>query len=66
MGGLPALAEADTMGAMSPADGHRRNIKHYHDLADLHELTFSCYQRMPLLTNDGWRQLLAEAVKLQF
>jgi len=62
MGGLPALAVADTMISMSPADAHRRKIKHYHDLADLHELTFSCYQRMSLLTNDNWRRLLAEAI----
>ena len=45
----------------TPGD-HRRTVKHYHEPGDLHELTFSCYRRMPLLTNDAWRQLLAEAV----
>jgi putative transposase len=34
---------------------HRKTIKHYHEPGDLHELTFSCYRRMPLLTNDAWR-----------
>jgi hypothetical protein len=34
---------------------HRKTIKHYHEPGDFHELTFSCYRRMPLLTNDAWR-----------
>jgi putative transposase len=37
-------------------------IKHYHEFGDCHELTFSCYRQMPLLTNDIWRGLLAESV----
>jgi putative transposase len=28
----------------------------------VHELTFSCYRRMPLLTNDLWRTWFCEAV----
>jgi len=28
----------------------------------LHELTFSCYQRRPLLTNDDWRKRLSVAI----
>ena len=34
---------------------HRKTIKHYHEPGDFHELTFSCYRRMALLTNDAWR-----------
>jgi putative transposase len=34
---------------------HRKTIRHYHEPGDFHELTFSCYRRMPLLTNDAWR-----------
>ena len=28
----------------------------------VHELTFSCYQRRPLLNNDAWRGMLAESI----
>lgn len=41
---------------------HRKLVKHYHEPGDLHELTFSCYQRMPLLTNDIWREGLARYI----
>lgn len=37
-------------------------IKHYHRPGDLHELTFSCYRQISLLTNDGWRQLLSKSI----
>ncbi len=42
--------------------GHRKRIRHFHEPGDLHELTFSCYRRMPLLTNDAWRKLLCESI----
>lgn len=38
---------------------HRKTIKHYHEPGQLHEFTFSCYERRPLLTNDDWRRRLA-------
>lgn len=44
------------------ATRHRKRIKHYHEPGDLHELTFSCYRRMPLLTNDDWRGRLARSL----
>jgi putative transposase len=47
---------------MRPAERHRKTIKHYHEPGDLHELTFSCYRRLPLLTNDGWRTHLSRAI----
>jgi len=39
-----------------------KTIRHYHNPGDCHELTFSCVRRMQLLTNDPWRQLLAESI----
>ena len=41
---------------------HRKRVRHYHEPGDLHELTFSCYQRMPLITNDVWRKLLCQSI----
>ena len=45
-------------------------MRHDHEVGHLHELTFSCYRRMPLLTNDAWREELhgvskRRATKLQ-
>jgi putative transposase len=40
---------------------HKR-IQHCHEPGDVHELTFSCYHHMPLLTNDVWRGYLAESI----
>lgn len=42
--------------------GHRKQVKHYHEPGHLHEFTFSCYQRRPLLTNDTWREKLARTL----
>jgi len=41
---------------------HRKRVKHLEGLGHLHELTFSCYRRKPLLTNDSWRGILARAI----
>ena len=41
---------------------HRKQIRHFHEPGDLHELTFSCYRRMPLLTNDVWREMLCRSI----
>ncbi|MCC6491444.1 MAG: transposase [Pirellulales bacterium] len=41
---------------------HRKLVKHFHEPGDLHELTFSCYRRRPLLTNDPWRSYLSESL----
>lgn len=40
---------------------HRKRAKHYHDPGNFHELTFSCYRRMKLLTNDARRCYLARS-----
>jgi putative transposase len=47
---------------MKPPPGHRKRIRHYHDPGHIHELTFSCYRRWPLLTNDVWRGMLAASI----
>jgi len=47
---------------MFESQGHRKQVKHYHEPGDFHELTFSCYGRMPLLTNHLWRTWLAEII----
>ena len=47
---------------MQPANRHRKLVKHYENLSDVRELTFSCYRRMPLLTNDTWREMLSRSI----
>ena len=42
--------------------GQRKTVKQFHEPGDCHELTFSCDRRMPFLTNDKWRNLLAEGL----
>ena len=41
---------------------HRKRVRHYHDPGHVHELTFSCFHRWPSLTNDAWREMLAESI----
>jgi len=33
---------------------HRKRVRHFDDAGHFHELTFSCYRRLPLLTDDEW------------
>ena len=42
--------------------GHRKRVRHYDEPGHFHELTFSCYRRMPLLTNDVWRAMLSVSI----
>jgi putative transposase len=39
-----------------------KRIKHFNVPGHVHFLTFSCYRRMPLLTNDLWCLWLAESI----
>ncbi len=55
----PPVLSRDTVRIMI---GHRKTIRHFHEPGDLHELTFSCYRRMPLLTNDVWRGMLCRSI----
>jgi putative transposase len=47
---------------MQTNQGHRKLIKHIDDPRHIRELTFSCYQRRPLLTNDVWREMLSRSI----
>jgi putative transposase len=47
---------------VSDSQPHRKRIKHFHDPGDIHELTFSCYRRLPLLTNNAWRANLSRCI----
>jgi putative transposase len=50
------------MAGMERTPGDRKANRQYPHPGHLHELTFSCYHRRPLLTNDVWRRMLAESV----
>ncbi|MCR9294867.1 MAG: transposase [bacterium] len=39
-----------------------KTIKHHHEVGDFHELTFSCFHKMRLLTNDVWRCQLSKYI----
>ncbi len=53
---IPDVTERELM-----PSSHRKRIKHFHEPGDLHELTFSTYQRLPLL-NPRRQAWLAESV----
>ena len=42
--------------------GNRKRIRHYYEPGDLHELTFSCYRQLQLLTNDVGREMLCRSI----
>jgi len=39
---------------------HRKRLKRYNVPGHAHFLTFSVYKRMPLLTNDLWREVFTQ------
>ncbi len=41
---------------------HRKRIRHFDIPGHIHELTFSCYGRMPLLSRDDWKRELCIAI----
>lgn len=41
---------------------HRKQLRHFNEPGQLHFLTFSCYRRLPLLTNDLFRTWLSRAI----
>jgi putative transposase len=47
---------------MLVAPHHRKQIRYFHEPGHCHELTFSCFHRLPLLTNDTWARLLSESI----
>ena len=60
--GLRSWPEDDSWLHSTAMSAHRKTVKRFHEPGDCHELTFWCYRRIPLLTNDEWRQLLAESL----
>jgi putative transposase len=47
---------------MEPSTDHRKLVRHFNDPRHIHELTFSCYRRWPLLADEQWRSMLAESI----
>ena len=47
---------------MPKSRSHRKRVRHFHQPGDFHELTFSTYRRLPILTNDDWRRRLANSI----
>ncbi len=41
---------------------HRKKVKHFHEPGHFYELKFSCYRRIPILTNDDWRARLSRHI----
>jgi putative transposase len=41
---------------------HRKRVKRFHEPGDVHELTFSCYRRWPLLKSNSWRRALSRCI----
>ena len=41
---------------------HRKRVQHFHRAGDVHELTFSCYRRRPLLNDDDSKRELSKAI----
>ena len=42
---------------------HRKQVRHFNDPSHCHELTFSCYQRLPLLTSEVCQAMLGESIE---
>jgi putative transposase len=42
---------------------HRKLVRHFHEPGHFHELTFSCFGRLPLLANDDWRRRLSRCIQ---
>src|ERR1043165_127452 len=43
-------------------DPHLKRLQHFNEPGHLHFMTFSCYRRLPILTNDLFRCWLADAL----
>ncbi len=47
---------------MSVPANHRKRVKHFDVPGHAHELTFSCYRRLPLLSTDHFKVMLSRAI----
>jgi len=50
------------MPPLSPHPPHRKRVRHFNDLGHGHELTFSCFHRFPLLTQEHSCRLLSQSI----
>ncbi|MCO6046928.1 transposase [Aeoliella sp. ICT_H6.2] len=48
---------------MSSAKPHRKRVRHFDQQGEIHELTFSCYHRWPLLEDDWRREQLSQSIE---
>jgi putative transposase len=51
------------MQSMSPPDGRRKTLRHFEVPGHAHFLTFSCYQRLPLLSKDRTRRWFIDSLE---
>jgi len=51
-----------TITAMLPPVPHRKGVQHFNEPGHCHELTFSCFHRLPLLTHDPLCCLLSQSL----
>ena len=58
----PVLSPIQSVTVMKLPTPHRKLVKHFDEEGQGHELTFSCYQRLPLLKDDHRCQQLATAI----
>ena len=42
---------------------HRKRVTHFNESGHYHKLTFSCFRRLPLLTDDVCRRLLSHSIE---
>jgi REP-associated tyrosine transposase len=61
-GGTDDLFTSDQRETLDDMVTKRKTARRRREPGDCHELTFSCYRQIPLLTNDAWRRLLSESV----
>jgi putative transposase len=47
---------------MSNPRPHRKRVRHFDLPGHCHELTFSCFLRMPLLMRDSWREQFSRSI----
>jgi putative transposase len=60
--GLSSSAEFNYTERMERSPLYRKKVRHFNEPNQFHELTFSCYKRLPLLTNNAWRFMLTDSI----
>jgi len=60
--GLPPDSAIGYNPSMPLPKPHRKLVKHFDDCGEIHELTFSCYHRWPILDNPWRREQLSIAI----